>query len=207
LRVEIGPVEGSYPGMLKTRGYELRLPADWPPVSVTVNGKALKPVKPGEPGGWTYEGNTLTTVIPVPAQSTAAKVVVEVRRAKGLTAHREEIEGFAGKMTLLRDAYDAMQATGPVAGPSLALIDAMQSGDRLSYFPEKIESELKHLQEAMSQAQTDVAALDKEFEKRLSDSSRRIGGSATAPADIESEKQKRRDALHRAEALLAEAAK
>ena len=52
LRVEIGPVEGSYPGMLKTRGYELRLPADWPPVSVTVNGKALKPVKPGEPGGW-----------------------------------------------------------------------------------------------------------------------------------------------------------
>jgi alpha-glucosidase len=207
LRVEIGPVEGSYPGMLKTRGYELRLPADWPPVSVTVNGKALKPVKPGEPGGWTYEGNTLTTVIPVPAQSTAAKVVVEVRRAKGLTAHREEIEGFAGKMTLLRDAYDAMQATGPVAGPSLALIDAMQSGDRLSYFPEKIESELKHLQEAMSQAQADVAALDKEFEKRLSDSSRRIGGSATAPADIESEKQKRRDALHRAEALLAEAAR
>jgi alpha-glucosidase len=146
-------------------------------------------------------------VIPVPAQSTAAKVVVEVRRAKGLTAHREEIEGFAGKMTLLRGAYDAMQATGPVAGPSLALIDAMQSGDRLSYFPEKIESELKHLQEAMSQAQADVAALDKEFEKRLSDSSRRIGGSATAPADIESEKQKRRDALHRAEALLAEAAR
>ena len=38
LRVEIGPVEGSYPGMLKTRGYELRLPADWPPASVTVNG-------------------------------------------------------------------------------------------------------------------------------------------------------------------------
>ena len=73
LRVEIGPVEGSYPGMLKTRGYELRLPADWPPVSVTVNGKALKPVKPGEAGGWTFEGNTLTTIIPVPAESTARK--------------------------------------------------------------------------------------------------------------------------------------
>jgi alpha-glucosidase (family GH31 glycosyl hydrolase) len=207
LRVEIGPVEGSYPGMLKTRGYELRLPADWPPVSVTVNGKALKPVKPGEKGGWRYEGNTLTTIVPVPAQSTAAKVVVEVRRAKGWTAQRNELDGFAGKMTFLRGAYDALQATGPVAGPSLALIDAMQSGDRLSYFPEKIDGELAHFQQALEQAQADVATLDKEFEKRLSDTSRRIGGATLAPADVESEKQKRRDALHRAEALLAEAAK
>jgi len=38
LRVEIGPAEGAYPGMPKTRGYELRLPADWPPASVSVNG-------------------------------------------------------------------------------------------------------------------------------------------------------------------------
>ena len=87
LRVEIGPLEtgpgGSYPGMLKTRGYELRLPADWPPVSVTVNGKPVAFAKPGEQGGWNFEGNTLTTVIPVPAKSTAAKVVVEVRRATG----------------------------------------------------------------------------------------------------------------------------
>jgi alpha-glucosidase len=193
--------------MLKTRGYELRLPADWPPVSVTVDGKALKPVKPGEPGGWRFEGNTLTTIVPVPAQSTAAKVVVEVRRGMGLTARREELDGFAGKMTLLRGAYDAMQATGPVAGPSLALIDAMQSGDRLSYYPEKIDSELAHFQEALKRSQADLAALDKEFEKRLSDSSRRIGGATQAPADVESEKQKRRDALHRAEALLAQAAK
>jgi alpha-glucosidase (family GH31 glycosyl hydrolase) len=207
LRVEISPLEGSYPGMSKTRGYELRLPADWPPVAVTVNGNALKPVKPGEPGGWRYEGNTLTTIIPVPAQSTATKVVVEVRRAKGLTARRGELDGFAGKMTFLRDAYDALQATGPVAGPSIALVDAMQSGDRLSYYPEKIDGELAHFEKALKQAQADVAALDEEFEKRLSDSSRRVGGATLAPADVESEKQKRRDALHRAEALLMEAAK
>jgi alpha-glucosidase len=207
LRVEVGPVVGNYPGMLKTRGYELRLPADWPPVSVTVNGKALKAVKPGEPGGWRYDGNTLTTIIPVQPQSTAAKVVVEVHRAKGLTAQREELDGFAGKMTFLRGAYDAMQATGPVAAPSLALIDAMQSGDRLSYYPEKIESELAHFREALKQAQADVAALDKDFEKRLSNTSPRVGGATLATADVESEKQKRRDALHRAEALLAEAAK
>jgi heat shock protein HslJ len=62
------------------------------------------------------------------------------------------------------------------------------------------------LDKALAQAQADVAALDKVFEQWLSDASRRIGGSPLAPADIESEKQKRRDALHRAEVLLAEAA-
>jgi alpha-glucosidase len=207
LRVEIGPVEGSYPGMLKTRGYELRLPADWPPDAVTVNGKALKAVKPGELGGWRYEGNTLTTIIPVPAESTTAKVVVEVRRAKGLMAQREQIDGFAGKMTLVRGAYDAMQQIWPVTGPSLALVDAMQSGDRLSYYPEKIESEIAHFKVALKQAQADEGALDKELEKRLSETTLRVGAATLAPADVQSEKQKRRDALHRAEALLEEAAK
>jgi len=207
LRVEIGPVEGSYPGMLKTRGYEVRLPADWPPESVTVNGKAVGFVKPGEPGGWTFEGNTLTTVIPVPSGSVNAKVVVVVERANGRIAQRGELDGFAGEMTRLRGADDAMQQTGPVAGPSNALVDAMQTGDRLSYYPGRIDGELVHLRDELKQAQADVAGLDKEFEQRLTDTSKRIGGSTWAPADIESEKQKRRDALHRAEALLAEAAK
>jgi hypothetical protein len=83
----------------------------------------------------------------------------------------------------------------------------MQSGDRLSYYPDRIETELAHLQQVFQQAHADVAALDKEFEQRLSDTSRRIGGATQAPADVESEKQKRRDALHRAEAMLNEAAK
>ncbi len=207
LRVEIGPMESHDPGMLKTRGYELRLPAGWPPVAVKVNGRAIAFAKPGERGGWRFEGNTLTTVIPVPAGSTSARVIVEVQRAKGSTLRRGEIDGFAGRMTLLRGAYDAMQQTGPVAGPSLALVDAMQSGDRLSYFPGTIDSELIHLKKEIAQAQTDLAALDKVFEQKLNDRSLRIGGATKAPADVAGEKQKRRDALHRAEAMLDAAAK
>ena len=207
LRVEIGPVEGSYRGMLQTRGYEVRLPADWPPVAVTVNGKAVGFVKPGEAGGWTFEGNTLTTVIPVPSESVSAKVVVVVQRANGRVAQRAELDGFAGEMTRLRGVEDALQQTGPVAGPSIALRDALQTGDLISYYPGRIDGELVHFLEALKQARADVAGLDKEFEQRLSDTSRRIGGSTWAPADIESEKQKRRDALHRAEALLAEVGK
>jgi alpha-glucosidase len=203
LRVEVGPVEGTYPGMLKTRSYELRLPADWPPASVTVNGKPVALAKPGDRSGWTFEGNTLTTVIPTAAFSTAVHVTIEVRRAPGSAVRRGELDGFAGKMTRLRGAYDALQQTGPVAGPSIALVDAMQTGDRLSYFPERIASELVHFREALTQANADVVALDKDFEQRLNNRALRVGGSALAPADVESEKQKRRDALHRAEALLA----
>ncbi len=207
LRVEIGPVEGSFPGMLKTRGYEVRLPADWPPVSVTVNGKAVGFAKPGEPGGWTFEGNTLTTVIPAPVSSVAAKVVVEVRRAQGRVAQRDELDGFAGAMTRLRGAEDALQQTGPVAGPSIALRDALQTGDFISYYPERIDEALRHFHEQVAKANADVSQLDKEFEQRLSDETRRVGGSNWAPADIPGEKQKRRDALHRAEALLGEVGK
>jgi len=57
-----------------------------------------------------------------------------------------EIDGFAGQMTRLRGAYDALQQTGPVAGPSNALIDAMQTGDCLSYYPERIAAELPDAQ-------------------------------------------------------------
>jgi len=173
---------------------------------VMVNGKTV-PQGGGGKAGWKYEGNTLTTAIPVASSSVQERTTIEVRRVAGLTARRSELDGFAGRMTLLRGAYDAMQETGPVAGPSTALVDAMQSGDRLSYYPDRIETELAHLQQVFQQAQADVAALDKEFEQRLSDTSRRIGGATQAPADVESEKQKRRDALHRAEAMLNEAAK
>ncbi|MGA3009226.1 MAG: DUF5110 domain-containing protein [Terracidiphilus sp.] len=115
LKVEIGPVEGSYPGMLKSRAYELRLPADWPPAEVRINGAVLKQAH-GNEKGWSYEGNTLTTVIPVPSQSVAAKVTVEVRRAGETMRDNSELDGFAGSMTRLRGAYDSMRATAGCTG-------------------------------------------------------------------------------------------
>jgi alpha-glucosidase len=207
LRVEIGPVEGSYPGMMKTRGFELRLPADWPPAAVVVNGKSIPPAKPGEPGGWTFEGNTLTTVVPVPSGSVGAKTVILVRRAPGLIARRAELDNFAGTMTRLRGAHDALQQTGPVAAPPNALVDAMQTGDRLSYYPQRIEAELAHFHDALSQAQAGVAALDPGFKKQLDDYAKHIANDPLRPANMDAEKQISLDALHRAEQLVTEAGK
>ena len=89
----------------------------------------------------------------------AEKVIVEVRRADGLTARRGELDGFAGAMTRLRGAYDAMHQTWPMSSPPDVLIDAMQSGDRLGYHPESAREELAHFHEVLPQAQAAVAKL------------------------------------------------
>ena len=207
LRVEIGSVEGSYPGMLKTRAYELRLPADWPPASVTVNGKPVKQNRTGEKGGWSFIGSTLTTVIPVPSGSVNEKVIIEVRRAAGLTARRSELDGFAGSMTRLRAAYDALQQSWPISSPPDPLIDAMQTGDRLGYHPERAVEEIAHFHEVLPKAQAGVAAASVNFKQRVNDYAKQMEHNPQRPADMDVQKQNRIDAMSRAEAMMEAAGK
>ena len=76
-------------------------------------------------------------------------MTIEVQRAAGLTAKRGELDGFAGAMTRLRGAYDAMQITWPVSSPPDVLTEAMQTGDRLSYHPELAQKEIAHFHEIL----------------------------------------------------------
>ena len=207
LRVEIGPAEGSYPGMLKTRGYELRLPADWPPERVTVNGVAVEPAGATGKHGWSFQGNTLTTIIPVPAGSVESRVVIEVHRAAGLTARRSELDGFAGTMTRLRGAYDSMHQTWPVSYPPDVLVEAMQTGDRLGYHPERAQQEIEHLHELLPQTQAALDGIGKDFAQRMNDYAKRMSSSNWRPEEMESQKQHRLNAMARAEKQAAEAGK
>jgi alpha-glucosidase len=208
LKVEIGPVVGSYPGMLKARAYEVRLPADWPPASVTVNGVAVKHAGSTGKGGWSFEGNTLTTVIPVPSGSVEAKVTVEVRRAAGLTARRAELDGFAGTMTRLRAAYDAMNQVWPVSDPPEALVEAMQTGDRIGYHPETAQEEIAHLHALLPTAKASVDKIGDTIVPRLDEFIKRMAAESWRPAgiDMEAQKQHRIEAMARARKLLTEAA-
>jgi alpha-glucosidase (family GH31 glycosyl hydrolase) len=213
LRVEIGPVAGSFPGMLKARSYELHLPADWPPESVTVDGVDVPQGSVGK-AGWTFEGNTLTTIFPVSERSTAEKTIVEVRRAPGRTAHRGELDGFAGAMTRLRGAYDALQQSSPFAVPPDPLIDAMQTGDRLGYHPERAAEEIAHFHEVLPRAQAAVDAIGTDPDERVDKAVQRIremlksiGGARYTNFDPQSAKQDILDKLHRAERMAGEASK
>ncbi len=152
LSVTIDPTRGSYPGMVHTRGYELRLPGDWPPASVTANGVALSyTIAKGTPG-WHFEGNKLTTIITVPSAPVSQRVVIQVHRPMALIQRRAELDGFAGDMARLRQAYDTLNQTFPLAWSPDALVDVMQTGDRLTYHPETVSQELTHFHAELPKA-------------------------------------------------------
>lgn len=65
---------------------------------------------------------------------------------------RAELDGFAGSMTRLREAYDVLNQTSPLGWSPDVLVDAMQTGDRLSYHPETISKELAHFHTILPQA-------------------------------------------------------
>jgi hypothetical protein len=72
---------------------------------------------------------------------------------------RDELSGFAGAMTRLRDTYDTLNRTWPAGRASASLIDIMQTGDRLQYHPQRAGEELLHLRKSLSRAQADVKAM------------------------------------------------
>jgi alpha-glucosidase (family GH31 glycosyl hydrolase) len=143
LTVDVAPVQGGYPGMRMGRGYELRLPGDWPPESVTANGVALSvEASDATVPGWHYDGNTLTTVVSVAAAAVAQGAHIEIRRAAGSLASRGQLDGFAGATARLLSVYNLLNQTHPVSWSADPLIDAMQTGDRMSYHPETARTEI-----------------------------------------------------------------
>ena len=202
LKVEIGPIQGSFPGMLQARGYELRLPADWPPASVTVNGAPIPQGSAAGSAGWSFVGNTLTTVIPVPRHSVHGVVTVEVHRTRGLMARRGELDGFAGAMTRLRETYDDLNKTLPVSAPPDVLTEAMQTGDRIGYQPERAEQEIAHLHQLLPQAQAAVQKVAADFIQRMDAMAARMHAQSWQKTELETQEQQRSQAMARANALI-----
>jgi len=149
-------VKGGYKGMAASRAYEIRLPGDWPPAALNIT----RPNKLEGSVHWRYEGNTLTTVIPVVSTDVRDKVTLHVVRMGDL-ASRRSLNGFAGAMTRLREAYDELNQTFPIAWSPDELVDAMQTGDRLSYFPQQAGEQLAHYREVLPAAIAKVHQLEK----------------------------------------------
>ena len=143
------------------------------PSSVTANGTALDyTIKKGVQG-WHFEGNTLTTVITVASIPTSQATVIHVQRPMDLIQRRAELDGFAGNMTRLRQAYDTLNKTFPLAWSPDSLVDVMQTGDRLSYHPETVSDELTHFHAELPKAIADVTkmktAITPEDQKKIAE--------------------------------------
>jgi alpha-glucosidase len=146
LTVTVAPVRGGYPGMQPMRGYELRLPADWPPASVTANGVPLQFTLDAKQPGWRFEGNTLTTIVPVAPADVHQATTIVARRAPGSLSSRNLLDGFAGRMRRLRQAYDTLSADYPTTSAVPGdITTAMQTGNRIGYHPATARFEIAAL--------------------------------------------------------------
>jgi alpha-glucosidase len=145
LTVTVAPAEGHYKGMRTERAYELRLPESWPPSSVSVNGESVVYSRKEGAPGWRFEGDTLTTVISTRGFRVADAVTVTVRIKPEMARNRAMLDGFAGKMTRLRETYDILNATWQAGWSPDPLIDAMQTADRIGFHPETAFAEVSGL--------------------------------------------------------------
>ncbi len=160
LTVSIAPVEGDYPNMPQTRGFELHLPADFPPASVTANGTELGFTLDASKPGWHFEGNALSTVIPVASANIHTATTVTVHRASGSLAARAQLDGFTGKVQRLKEAYEQISNDFPaVPATPDDLTIAMQTGNRIGYHPASARDEVAAFAKRYAAALTAVQQL------------------------------------------------
>jgi len=146
LEIEILPAEGNYPGMPSSRSYELRLPGSWPPLSVTANGSDISYTGPDvSPTGWRYDGDTATTIIELPAMPIRQDIVVLVKETRFISAQNELLEGLQGKLARLHGAAGILEASWPKGWAPDPLLEAAQTGRRITLHPETALSELQKL--------------------------------------------------------------
>jgi antitoxin component of RelBE/YafQ-DinJ toxin-antitoxin module len=83
----------------------------------------------------------------------------------------------------------------------------MQTGNRLGYHPEHAQEEIAHFHQVLPQAQAAVARLGTDAKQRLEQFAQRMSRNNAAPADLDAQRQRRLDALERAQNVIAETRK
>jgi alpha-glucosidase (family GH31 glycosyl hydrolase) len=181
----VSPIEGHYHGMRASRGYELRLRGSWPPESVSVNGESIAHSE--NIPGWNYDGSTLTTIVRTRSTSTTNLVTIAVKVKPSMARQGALLDGFPGKMTRLREAYDILNATWPEGWAPDGLVAAMQTADRVGYHPETAFDELSSLPgklAALPKEITDMHATEESPEFRAAVGANQFGQPAKPAEDV-----------------------
>ena len=143
LTVKISPTSGSYPGMKRTRAYEIRFVNCTNPESVLCNGESIVRTNQESGQGWRYDGESMTLI--VRTQSFKIEQPVEVRVTKrNLAGENVEIaDGFKNKIERLRRVAGLINQTAwPNDWSPDVLVHAEQTGNRISLHPENLNAEL-----------------------------------------------------------------
>lgn len=158
LILRVDAVKGSYADMPASRGLRVQLPDDWPPESITVNGRIVHYDATGKPASWKYDGNLLETILTLNSFPKNQPVTIVVHRTSDLVKRRAELNGFAGAMTRLEEAYDALNVWPLTWSPDKLAI-ALQAGDRISYAPDTCSAEIAKFPQELSIAESAVRGM------------------------------------------------
>jgi alpha-glucosidase (family GH31 glycosyl hydrolase) len=166
--VTVHPREGRYAGMPDTRQVTIELPRAGPVTRVTVNGTEYGWAEDGHPGSWSYDGQSLTARIVVPAQQAGETLRVAVSfgeaRLDGLLYRMKRV---AAAVEWLKDQWEPpapLPDDVSLAGQLGQLID--YHPDRLAEAVQAFDARLARLvaQVDASTAKPDVRA---EFARRI----------------------------------------
>ena len=165
LKIDIMPASGSYPGMPREGGYEVRLPGSWPPEAVTFNGQLVPFSRDGVVPGWRYDGDHLTTIISVPGQPVTSRGELTVAFPGATPASNEFLSGAAGKIARVKRAMALVEESWPNGWAPNVMLDAAQTGNRISLHPENAAQELERLHQNLPEITAQLEALAQEMTK------------------------------------------
>ena len=161
LTVKISPTKGSFPGMVRKRGYEIRLPLSFPPAKAVVNGQELTRVTEENEIGWRYDGNKLTAIYRLPSFSVKKEVTLKIQYNPEMLKRADLMQGIPGKIARFKRVMPLLNTLWPKEWSPEILIKAAQTGNRIRLHPEQIILELETLKREIPEVLAQVEALKK----------------------------------------------
>ncbi len=140
VHIHIDPVVGTYSGMKKSRKYIIELMNVLPPKNVNCNGKKIG----FGSEGWNYDGDKLETVIRTGDFDVHSAVDLNVEFSESLGSRR--LDGIRGKIERFKEAMSILNHLWPQDWSPDILIEAAQTGDFLTLYPDSAMSHLTEFQ-------------------------------------------------------------
>ncbi len=140
MHITIAAAKGTYPGMKKTRTYVVELMNVFPPEQVSCNGRVISYGK----NGWRYDGDKLETVIRTGSFGVNENLELTVEFPESMDSHL--LDGVRGKIERFKQAMTILNHLWPQDWSPDVLIDAAQTGDVMTYYPDSARTRLQKFQ-------------------------------------------------------------
>lgn len=153
--VTVRPREGRYPGMPDATQMTIELPATTYPERVIVNGTAYARSDDGRAGSWSYDGDTLTARVTVPAQPASQPLTVNVSFSRG----QASIDGLLYRMKRTATAVEWLKDHWVTPEPLPDDISLAGQLDQLiDYHPEQLAALVSQFDSRLAKLTTEVNA-------------------------------------------------